>query len=87
MLTCKDVATTIAQDESGRGGWRRTWALRFHLLMCQHCRRYAHQIQTLGPAVRSLLREHGDDPKAVARLEAAIVSDLRAKADTRDVEQ
>jgi hypothetical protein len=55
--------------------------------MCQHCRRYAHQIQTLGPAVRSLLREHGDDPKAVARLEAAIVSDLHAKADTRDVEQ
>ena len=28
--------------------------------------RYAAQIQALGPAVRSLLREHGDDPKAVA---------------------
>ena len=87
MLTCKEVAKAIAQDESGKGGWRRTWALRLHLLMCRHCRRYAHQIQAIGPAVRSLLREHGDDPKAVARLEAAIVSDLHTKADTRDVDQ
>ncbi len=86
MLTCKEVAKRIAQDESGSGGWRRTWALRFHLLMCQHCRRYAHQIQALGPALRSLLREHGDDPKAVARLEAAILSDLTAKSDTSDIE-
>ncbi len=87
MLTCKEVATTIAQDESGRGGWRHTWALRLHLLMCRHCRRYAGQIQAIGPAVRRLLREHGDDPKAVARLEAAILSDLAAKSDASDSEQ
>ena len=86
MLTCKEVAKAIAQDESGKGGWRHTWALRLHLLMCRHCRRYAEQIQAIGPAVRRLLREHGDDPKAVARLEAAILSDLAAKSETSDSE-
>ncbi len=86
MLTCKAVATTIAQDESGRGGWQRTVTLRFHLLLCRHCRRYADQIQAIGPAVRRLLREHGDDSKAVARLEAAILGDLTAKSDTSDIE-
>ena len=87
MLTCKEVAKAIAQDELGKGGWRHTWALRLHLLMCRHCRRYADQIQAIGPAVRRLLREHGDDPKAVARLEAAILSDLTAKSDASDSEQ
>ena len=86
MLTCKEVAKAIAQDESSRTGWRRTWALRLHLLMCRHCRRYADQIKAIGPAVRSLLREHGDDPKAVARLEVAILSDLTAKSETSDSE-
>ncbi len=41
MLTCKDVATAIGQDEWRTAPrWRRL-ALRLHLLLCPHCRRYA----------------------------------------------
>ena len=87
MLTCKEVAKTIAQDESGRVGWTRNLAVRLHLLMCQHCRRYAAQIQAIGTSVRSLLREHSDDSKAVARLKAAILSSPNAKTDTSETER
>ena len=44
MLTCKDVATAIGQDEWREAPrWRRL-ALQLHLLMCPYCRRYADQI-------------------------------------------
>ena len=45
MLTCKDVATAIGRDEWRAASWRRRLALRLHLLMCSHCRRYAAQIR------------------------------------------
>ncbi len=80
MLTCKDVAKAVAQDELDTGPWRRRLALRCHLLMCRHYRRYAAQIRAIGTAVHSLLREHGDNPKALERLESARQID-RAVAD------
>ena len=74
MLTCKDVATAIGRDEWRTGSWRRRLALRLHLLMCSHCRRYAAQIQAIGAAARSLFREQGEDPKALERLQERILS-------------
>ncbi len=69
MLTCKDVATAITQDESRTGSWRRRLALRFHSSMCTHCRRYAAQIRAIGAAARNLARAHGEDPAALERLQ------------------
>ncbi len=74
MLTCKDVATAIGRDEWRAASWRRRLALRLHLLMCAHCRRYAAQIRAIGTAARNLLREHGEDPKALERLQERILS-------------
>ena len=74
MLTCKDVAKAIGQDEWLTASWRRRLALRVHLLMCRHCRRYATQIRAIGTAARRLFREQGEDPKALARLQERILS-------------
>ncbi len=74
MLTCKDVATAIGQDELRTAPWWRGLALRLHLLMCRHGRRYAAQIRAIGTAARSLLREHGEDPKVLERLRETILS-------------
>ena len=74
MLTCKDVATAIGRDEWRAASWRRRLALRLHLLMCSHCRRYAAQIQAIGTAARSLFREQGEDPMALERLQERILS-------------
>ncbi len=76
MLTCKDVATTIGRDEWRAAPRGRRVALRLHLLMCRHCRRYAAQIRALGTAARSLLRAHGEDPTVLERLHETILSRL-----------
>ncbi len=77
MPTCKDVATAIGQDDLRAVPWWRGLALRLHLLMCRHCRRYAAQIRAIGTAARSLLREHGEDPQVLARLRETILSRLK----------
>ena len=87
MLTCKDVATAIGRDEwRAAPRWRRL-ALRLHLLMCPHCRRYAAQIRALGTAARSLFREQGEDPTVLERLHEAILSRPEIKPHSGDVER
>ncbi len=74
MLTCKDVAKAIGQDEWLTASWRRRLALRVHLLMCRHCRRYAAQIRAIGTAAGSLFRERAEDRKVLERLHETILS-------------
>ena len=70
MLTCKDVATAIGGDEwRAAPRWRRL-ALRLHLLMCPHCRRYAAQIRATGTAGRQpapAARRRPEGPRAAHR--------------------
>ncbi len=87
MLTCKDVAKAIGQDEWRTASWRRRLALRAHLLMCRHCRRYAAQIQAIGTAARSLFREQGEDPKALERLQERILSRRSTTPGSGEVER
>ncbi len=87
MPTCKDVATAIGQDALRTMPWFRGLALRLHLLMCRHCRRYAAQIRAIGTAARSLFREHGEDPQVLARLQETILSLLETKPKSSDVER
>ncbi len=56
MLSCKDIAGLAARDELSEAGWRGRLAARLHLLMCQHCRRYAAQLRIIGQAAWSPAR-------------------------------
>jgi hypothetical protein len=49
MMNCRTVAARVAAGPSGRISW---WRLdvRLHLLLCRHCRRFAHQMRQLGLA-------------------------------------
>ena len=73
MRTCKEVATAIGQDDLRTVPWWRGLALRLHLLMCPHCRRYAAQIRAIGTTARRLFREHADDPQTLERLHETIL--------------
>ena len=73
MPTCKNVATAIGQDDVRTLPWWRGLALRLHLLMCPHCRRYAAQIRAIGTAARRLFREHGEHPQTLERLHETIL--------------
>lgn len=52
MLKCRDVPTEVSLVLDAELPWRRRLALRFHVLMCQHCRRYLRQAARLARAWR-----------------------------------
>ncbi len=76
MLSCKEVTRLLAGDELERASWARRLAVRLHLRMCWHCRRYAAQLRAIGRAARSLWGAHpkkAEDPETLKRLEEAIL--------------
>jgi len=47
MIRCKEVATLLSMDQlTTQSVWRRL-AVRVHLMMCRHCRRFARQLALL----------------------------------------
>ncbi len=83
MRTCKEVATAIGQDDVRTLPWWRGLALRLHLLMCPHCRRYAAQVRAIGTAARRLFREDAEDPQTLERLQETILSRRDSEAEPR----
>ena len=77
MPTCQQVAREIASDELATASWRRRSAVRIHVLLCRHCRRYARQMRAIGSAVRSLFEIPGEDAQILDRLEQTILGDMR----------
>ena len=73
MLNCKDVTRKIASDEFREAGWRERLLVRFHLLLCRFCRRYAAQLRAIGAAARELCRPLSQDPSTLERLERQIL--------------
>ena len=73
MVNCKDVTRKIASDEFAEAGWKERLAVRFHLLLCRHCRGYAAQLRSIGAAARDLLGSRSQDPSALERLERQIL--------------
>jgi len=60
MLKCRELAQRHASDYlDGQLSLRWRWAVRFHLAICTHCRRFMRQITV----VRKLLRGHAGQPR------------------------
>lgn len=54
MLKCKEMVDKADALVDGTPlSWRERFALRMHLLMCHHCRRYVHQLRTMVASLRS----------------------------------
>ncbi len=72
MTSCKEVTRKIASDEFREAGWRERLAVRFHLFMCRHCRRYVAQLRAIGAATRELCGLSSQDSSTLERLERQI---------------
>ena len=92
MLRCKEVARKLASDEFAEAGWGDRLAVRFHLAMCRHCRRYAAQLRAIGALARNVWSTRSQDPAAIEQLEDQIMErslgrsgDPAEKSDEPDV--
>lgn len=56
MLTCREVVARSSALLEGELGFRERLAVRLHLAMCKHCRRFLRQLTLL---VESLRRRSG----------------------------
>ena len=82
MIKCKEVSQIVAGDRD-IGFWKNL-ELKFHLLMCVHCRRYADQIRRLGLGARELADRNQPDAKQTEKMEHEIHSRLSHPDDPRD---
>ncbi len=73
MACCREVTRKIASDEFREANWRQRLAVRFHLLMCCHCQRYAKQLREIGSAARTLWGPPSQDRSTIERLERQIL--------------
>lgn len=69
MLRCKEVTRLCASEDIRGAPWTTRFAVRMHLMMCRHCRRYVRELARIGAAARALMRdETGDEARNEALL-------------------
>ena len=73
MVCCREVTRKIASDEFRDTTLWQRFAVRFHLLMCCHCQRYAKQLREIGSAARTLWILPSQDRSTIERLERQIL--------------
>jgi hypothetical protein len=72
MIRCRQVARLVSAGELSESALRTRVAVRLHLMMCRHCRRFVRQLSWLGDAARALVRGFERD-EAVHDLEARLL--------------
>jgi hypothetical protein len=74
MLKCREVEQKIGSGEIGNAGFMERVAVRFHLMICRHCRAYDRQIRAIGEAARDVFRSSPVDSKALSQLKDRIMN-------------
>ena len=79
MLTCKDASHLISKAQEHPLGLGERMGLRFHLWLCDNCRRFEHQVEVLRVAMKRLGQRHRAEaeqvdlsPEARERIRAAL---------------
>ena len=84
MLKCHEVMLKVSSDEFREAKWPARAGLRFHLMMCRHCRAYAKQLQAIGKLARNAWHQ---DPSTLERLGQRILSQFESKEPAHRVEK
>lgn len=77
MLSCKDVTRLCASEDIRRAPFARRVAVRLHLLICRHCRRYARELSAIGAASRRAFAMPSVDNSKRVAFEARLNAEIR----------
>ena len=75
-LTCKQVSTAFARGDYDDAPPFTLLRVRFHLLICWHCRRFKRQLNLIALAMRTHVFPAAD-PARTAALEQVILARLK----------
>lgn len=73
MLSCREVSGLVARGDLDGAPRRRRWAVKLHLMMCRHCRRYVAQLRRIAAASREVLSFAAPPRERLAGLEVSIL--------------
>jgi len=54
MITCKEATFLISKEQQDKLSFAEKMQLKFHLLMCKYCRRFADQMNFMTKAIRKM---------------------------------
>lgn len=70
MLSCKSASRLVSQSLDRPLNWQERLALRFHLVICRHCRRFGKQLQQLRLAINAMVQQTERDTNITLKPEA-----------------
>jgi len=79
MLNCRQVSRLVSQSMDTRLRWYQRLGMRFHLLYCVWCRRYASQLRILQKACSQLDAEHESGSVPTHTLSSEARDNIRAR--------
>jgi predicted anti-sigma-YlaC factor YlaD len=62
MMTCKEVSTLVSIGQLDEAPPARRMAVRFHLMMCLHCRAFSRQLRVIGRVARVIAGDIEREP-------------------------
>jgi hypothetical protein len=62
MMTCKEVSTLVSIGQSDEAPPAHRMAVRFHLMMCRHCRAFNRQLRVIGRVARVIAGDVEREP-------------------------
>lgn len=75
MLNCKQVTKIISSEDSQ--SWRRKLEVRFHLLMCKHCRKYAKHIDIIKTSFKNIFQLSDADKEKINEIEQTVLEKIK----------
>lgn len=79
MLNCKQIVKIVSSED--KPNWRQRLEVRFHLLMCHHCRKYVKHLEFMKTGFKKLFRDNNlqqTDPEKLRSIENKILENLKA---------
>jgi len=70
MLSCQSASRLVSQSLDRPLHWQEKLALRFHLAICRHCRRFVKQLNQLQSAVKTMMQRTEADASIMLKPEA-----------------
>lgn len=65
MLTCRELTAQADELLAGELPWRQRLAIRLHLVLCHHCRKYVDQYRRMLHALPASVNEASDEEVAL----------------------
>lgn len=83
MIDCKQASQLISKSLDRPLSWRERLEVRFHLLICQYCKRFSQQLLTMRKALSRLSQsiENNPDIRLPSETKSKIASSIESTID------